>query len=320
MIRPLSKHKKIFVPINIGLNLALVVAQSILSDASVMALWVNWVASAFLAGGVWDMVSRYRLGHTSAGMAVPLSWTFICVVLNFTLIHFPSFEPQWKCLLQEFCLLGIVMLAINTWQVTIATGRYMIIGLIIGVLSVIMPHTLAWVFMLPWAFYCLRSWSWRNWWSAITGVALGIWVAYCGLFFFIDEALADGLFARYAVLFDIASPDRADGFTLWHWLFIAAMALMLVSYAASGFFLNVGDSLRGHASLTLISSFSLAMTVLALLDLDHLSIYVGIMSIFLSIQVSVHHASLHSIVHEWWVIFSLAIFLAFGVLPLVIML
>lgn len=315
-------------PLLILLSMSLVIAQMLLDDANGLALWGNWLFAGIVSGGIWHVTKRYHLCGLNDGKSITISWPLLSAGMNFALCHFPRTEQFYVGILLLLSILVVLSLILSVWQETVSVIRHMTIGLIIGGVSTLLPYTLLWLFLLPVASYHMRSWSLRNAFSVITGALLGIWMVYCALFFW-GEWLTGGAIppppvgADHIILqyFTLISPESIDllssGFGLWHWLFLALIALLVVVYSISAMLLNAGGSIRSSASISLISTLSISMVVFALLDSGHLSIYVSLLMLFLSIQLTIHQANVCSAFNEWWTLFIILCTLALTALPLI---
>ena len=238
-MHPLSRVPYI-PPLLILLSIALVVAQMILGDANVMALWVNWIISGCVAAGIWYVTKNYHLCGIYEGKAFTISWPILSACLNFTLCHFPHTEQFIMGILLLLAMLSVLSLLLSVWQDAYSVGKHLIVGLIIGLTSTLLPHTLLWLLLLPLVSYHMRSWSTRNTFSTLTGAILGIWFVYCALFFWggnVEEgetviSMADQMILNYG---SIVQPDNFDllsvGFGLWQWLFLGLIALFRTPFA-----------------------------------------------------------------------------------------
>lgn len=306
-------------PLLLLLSIALVIAQMLLSEANDMALWINWFFTGLIAAGIWHITKRYHLCGIYDGRAIAISWPLLCAVMNFTLCYFPRFERFYMGVVLEMAMLVVLTLILSAWQGKMSVKRHILLGIIIGLTSTLFPHTLLWLTLLPLAGFHMRSWSMRNAFGTLTGTLLGIWVVYVGLFAWDQwwrtaaevSYPADQMLLNYAV---IVQPENFDllssGLGLWQWLFLGLLALLVIVYSISAMLLNVG-SVRVGASISLISTLSISTVVFSFLDVTHLAIYICLLALFLSIQLTVHMANVRRAFNEWW---TLVIILALYVL------
>lgn len=311
------------------LSIGLVVAQMILDDANELALWINWLFAGVFSAGIWHVTKRYHLCGIYDGKSFTISWPILSASLNFSLCHFPNTEHFYIGILSLMAMLVALSLLLSVWQEEQSAGRHMLVGIIIGLVSTLLPHALMWLFLLPLVTYHMRSWSLRNIFSTLTGAVLGIWIVYCSLF--LREELVGGytegsmwmqsgqIIRNYAYIINFESYEQLiEGFGLWHWLFLGLIALLVLVYSISAMFLNVGNSIRAGASISLVSTLSLFLVVLSFFDIAHLSIYLSLLSFFLCIQLTIHQANLRTSLNEWWTLIVIISMMALTALPLFI--
>lgn len=321
---PLSKFSYT-TPLLILLSIALVVAQMILDDANVYALWTNWTFAGIISVGIWYVTKLYKLCGVNEGKSITISWPLLCACLNFSLCHFPYTEHFWWGILLIIAMLSALAILLSLWQGTSTVGWHLVIGMLIGFISTLLPHTLLWLLLLPLVDYHMRSWSWRNASGTLTGAVLSIWIVYCTLFLW-EEYMgptASGLFSadqvlrNYALLIDPENFNLMSvGFDLWQLLFLSLMALLVIIYSISALLLNVGNSIRTDASISLISTLSISMVVLLFFDITHLSLYISLLALFLSIQLTIHQANVRTSFNEWWTLFIILAMMSLTALPL----
>lgn len=314
-------------PVLFLLSIGLVIAQMILDDADDVALWANWLFAGVMSAGIWYVTKRHHLCDIYEGRSLTISWPILSACLNFSLCHIPNTEHFYLGLLSLVAMLSALALLLSVWQDTNSVGRFMLVGLIAGLVSTLLPQALLWLVLLPLITYHMRSWSLRNVFSTITGAAWGIWFVYCCLFLleYVQDKTAasslwltaDQMIRNYAELFNVTDYETLiAGFGLWHWLFLALIALLVLVYSISAMFLNVGNSIRAGASISLVSSFSLFLVALSFLDIAHLSIYLSLLSFFLCIQLTIHQANLRTAFNEWWTLIIILSMMILTALPL----
>jgi hypothetical protein len=302
----------------ISLSIGLVVALMFLSDANPKILWINWAIAGVLSTGIWHIVSRFRLDGGASVKAFAISWPLLTLTLNFTYCYFPLNDLFYKSIIQQLAMLAFVSLEMSLWQRHKAIIKHILLGLIIGLTSTLIPHTILWIFLLPIASYYMRSWSIRNMMSAITGILMGIWVIYLVLFFGTSMESADQMFMKYVNIVQPIDFSPLIGLNMWQYIFLGFIALLLVIYSFSGLAISVGQSIRAEASIILISALSLALGVLSFFDIQHFTTYIGMLSLFLSMQLTIHQANLNSAIIEWWILFIILVGTTLCILPLFI--
>lgn len=309
----------------IFLSIGLVIAQILLTDVNFLALCVNWIFAGCISFGIWYVTKRYHLCGLNEGKAFAISWPILSASMNFSFCYFPRTEQFFMSIVLMLAMILILYLQLNVWQDRQAIGRHILVGLIIGITSTMLPHTLLWLLLLPVFAYHMRCWSSRNAFSTLTGTLLGIWFTYC-LLFFADKAIgtadtiffsADQMLRNYQTLFHPEfSITLIESFGVWQWLFLGLIALLVIIYSIAALLLNAGNSIRAGASISLISTLSIFMVVIFLFDIHHLSFYTSLLSLFFCIQLTIHQANVHTTFNEWWTIFIILAMLTLTALPL----
>ncbi len=315
MYAPFSQYKHI-TPMLIGLSIGLVVALMLLSDADPQVLWISWAVAGVLSAGIWHIVSRFRLDGGASVKAFAISWPLLTGSLCFTYCHFPQSQPFYLGLIQQLSLLAFLSLEMSLWQRHKAIIKHLLLGLVIGLTSTLIPHTILWIFLLPIASYHMRSWSIRNLMSAVTGIVIGIWIIYLVLFFGTGMEAADQMILQYATVIHTLDFSLLASLGMWQYIFLGFIALLLIVYTFSGLAIDVGQSVRAEASIILISSLSLALVVLLVYDVQHLTSYISMFSLLLGLQFTIHQANLDAVVNEWWILLILLISAALCVIPI----
>lgn len=317
MYAPLTSFRPItllLILLSMGVNAALM----ILGGYDPIPLWVNWAVAGVLSAGIWQIVAHFSLDGGAKVRAFAISWPLLSLTMNFSYCNFAHTDVFLHNIAQLVAMLAILSLIMSLWQLRQAIVTHMVIGLIIGLVSTLMPHTVLWMLLLPIASYFMRSWSTRNIFSSITGMVLGIWVIYCILAFVSGFGRADQMLSQYAVIARNDNPDTLLlGLGLWQYLYLGFSALLLLGYSASARVINTG-TVRAGSSILLIAMLSFMLIVLLLLDLRHLTTYLSMFSLFLGLQLTIHQANHHSAINEWWTLCILLIFTALSILPLVV--
>lgn len=314
------------VPAIIGLCFAVAIVQTIFGNPeSIGAIWCNVGASALIATCLWDIIDRYHLVRSRSKLTFMLTFVLLTTATGFPLQFMPSFItpamesrhgnlPSWLLLLALGGQLLCLTLLLRTWQRRHAPLAYLSIGLIIGLLSTLHPHFLFWLLLLPSAFYQMRSFSWRNLWSTVTGGVLSVWIVYVITFLMADEASADKMLLSYAAVTTFDLPDlRSLG--LWALLYFALFSVPATFLAITGILPGSGDSVRTHSSMALISAIIFTLLALTFVDGALLPIYIGLIGLFLATQFSILISHWQNAVYEWWIIAILVAMLALGVVP-----
>lgn len=300
------------------LSAVLVVGQILLTGADPFVLWLNWGVAGIFSLGLWLLMGKFHLGGVSDGKSMAIVWPLMSVTLNFAYLYFNPSNPVLFGLLHLSALMGIITLMLSIWQEEQATLRNLCIGLLIGICSTFFPHTILWLLLIPLAMFHLRSTSLRNGCSILTGALMGIWIVYCLYFIGQGAEAADGIIRKFSELFDMASyVEVLSSFSLWHWLFIAMLVLMVIIYSLSAMVLGTGHSVRASACIMLISTLSIASVFFLCIDINNTALYICQLALFLCIQLTIHQANLRSSANEWWTIFIILLSFGISVLPLI---
>lgn len=316
MISPLSRYHA-STPLIVLINAGVIVALMFLGDFKPVPLVVNWLVAGLLSGGIWHIVARFSLEGGAKVKAFAISWPLLALTMNFSYCYFPHTDLFYKNIAQLIAILAILTLFLSLWQRRQAILKHLLIGLIIGLVSTLIPHALLWLLLIPMSSYFMRSWSTRNFFSALTGTAMGIWMVYIGHAFFLGIPAASTVIGQYSVI--LAQEDLTvllQGMGVWQYLFLAFTALLLMIYSITTA-INSSGSVRASASIQLISLLSCALVFFLFLDLRHLTTYLCIYSLFLGLQLTIHQANLHSAISEWCVLLILLIVSMLTLMPAV---
>lgn len=314
---PLSRTPSI-TPLIVFLNAAVIVVQTFLGDFNPIPLWVNWVVAGFLSGGIWHIVARFSLEGGAKVKAFAISWPLLALTMNISYCYFSPTDLYYKTIVQLLAILAILTLFLSLWQRRKSILKHLLIGLIIGVVSTLIPHAILWLLLIPLASYYMRCWSSRNLFSALTGTLFGVWVVYLAHALVLGFPMADAIIQRYAVV--LATDDITtllSGLGFWQYLFLAFTALLLIVYSISSRLITTG-TVRVASSIQLISMLSFALVFFLFFDLRHLTTYLCIFSLFLGLQLTIHQANSHSAANEWWIILILVLTAALSLLPVIL--
>jgi hypothetical protein len=326
---PITRNHSI-APTLVTCSIVVALLQTLLGPSGLLgALWTNLGASALIAACLWDMNSRYHFLGSRGNYAFMMGLVLLPAALNLPLLHLadmvsPALDggpqgllPSWMMLVAVGVLVVLLFLAFGAWQMRQGTVLYLFLGALIGGLSLLHAHFLYWAVLIPVVLYHSRSFSWRNLWSAFTGVVLGLWVVYF-LTFLVDEATADALLAGLpAQLIEFDSLEITH-YALWPLIYMAGFSIPVLILSLTGFLPGVGDSIRTRDSLSLISSCSIFFLILAIFDGALLPVYVALMAVTLTLQLSIRQGMLQSAAVEWWNFLYLIFLLLLGAVPLLI--
>lgn len=324
---PFSSYRYI-TPLMILLSVALVVALTLLGNYYVPMLWLNWIVAGALSWGVWHISSRFRLEGGSDVRAFAISWPTLTFSINFAYCYLPYDGFFYKCLVELLALLGLLILTIALWQQRQSVLTHLFLGLILGFTSALVPHVCLWIVFIPLWCYYMRCWSVRNALAAVTGLLLGIWMAYCGVFLILGNEAADTFFSVYYNLspftgtlipFELSLKPYTlptSGLGLWQYVFLGIVFLLELIYSVPGIIAAVGQTVRASSIVQYISMLSIVISILLFLDIHHLAVYICLLSFLLSLQLTVHQANSRSFAQEWWTLILILIGSSLCLLPI----
>ncbi len=326
---PITRNHSI-APILIVSSLLVAGLQTYIGSADNFgALWCNVGASALLSACLWDMVSRYHFTGTHSNYAFMLGMVLLPAATNIPLLNFgekisPALDggpqgllPSWMVLVAMVALVLQFFLAFAAWQRHMAVVLFTCSGILLGGLSMLHSHFLYWIFLYPILFYHSRCFSWRNFWSALTGVLFGIWIVYI-VAFLCQREVADALVLRIpTTLFQFENVDL-NSYGGWPLFYLACFTIPTLLLSLTGFLPTVGESIRTHDGMALVGSVGILMLILALFDGAWLPVYMGVLSLILTLQMAIRLSTLQSIANEWWSLFYLILMLLLGFLPLIV--
>lgn len=318
LLFPLSRYK-ISSFLLILLSALLIVGQIFLTDADFIILGTNWLMAGVLATGIWYLMGKFHLGEVSEGRAIAITWPLMSVAQNFAYLYFDPNYPFYLGQIYLLILLFIIMLILSTWQELYSTPRNLCIGLLIGLIATSFPHAILWLLMVPLITFHMRSASPRNVFSILTGAVLGAWIAYFLLFVLRSPEAADAMLFNFSTIIDF--PDylaTINNFSLWQWLYLSILTLMVIIYSFSAMLLGTGHSVRASASIMLISTLSIAGVLFLCFDISRAALYISQLTLFLCIQLSIHQANLRSSANEWWTIFIILFCISISILPIIL--
>ena len=306
MRAPLSQYRY-STHLLVGLSAATCATLALTGQAPVRDLVVLWAMAGVLSAGIWALVSRFRLDGGARVKAYAICWPllahWLCFVRCYVAMPSSAGAAAMAWPLVPLTLLALVMLAMSVWQQPDSIGRQLTMGLIIGLVSTVMPHVALWLTALPAAGYYMRSWSDRGIMSSLTGAVLAVWVVFCILFFAVDSTAAHAMLSQYG---DIVLhpqlgllPDASPA--LWS-AYVVLVGLLLLVYSLSGLAIEVGQSVRAQASIQFVSVLGLLMMALAVLFPAPAAASLSTLPLLLAVQLTIHQANITTALNEWWTV------------------
>lgn len=315
MTAPYSQFHGI-TPLMISASIVLTIVLTLLCPDDGLVLWTGWAVAGLLSYSIWNVISHFDLKGGTELRAFGISWPLLNAALSFTYCHFPHPEQFYYELVQLVAMMLVISITMSLWQRRSSTAKHLLIGLLIGLLSTLLPHTLLWLLFIPLASYHLRCWSTRNMFSAITGALFGIWVVYCLRFFGIGLESASALLPQYAaIICDEDYGQLLTGLGLWQGLYLGFVLLLLIIYSFTSLLLVSDQAVRVGSFIQLFTSLSLLVTLLLWLDVEHFYSNVNLPVLFIALQLTIHQANLKSALNEWWTLVAILLFNALCIVP-----
>lgn len=315
MFAPLSQFRA-FTPLMLVLSLLLTAALSFFRPGDGVALWTDWCVAGIVSYLIWRVVSRFDLRGGSEFRAFGISWPTIHAALCFSRCHLGQDEAWYIVPIQLLALVFVVSLTMSLWQRHSATTKHLLIGLLIGLTSCMVPHVLLWLLFVPVACYHLRCWSPRNLLSALTGAVFAIWVVYCILFLAFGVEVADALLPRYyAIVRDEAILPVFAQLGLWQGLYLGFVVFLVLVLCIAGFLISGSQSVRASSTIHLYSSLCLLLVFLLCFDVEHLFVHSALLVLFLAVLMTILQANVHSALLEWSLLVVILLFTAFCLMP-----
>lgn len=315
VVAPFTQYRFI-TPILIFVSIALTAVLMLMGMGDEVQLWTNWFIAGLLSAVSWRIISRFNLQGGSELKAFGISWPILTAGLQFVYCHFPSADHYAKVLLLVIVQMCCLSLSMSLWQRRRSPFKCLLLGLFIGLESLVVPQSILWLLLFIVVGYYMRCWSMRNTACVLTGAFFAVWVGYCLRFFLNGAAEADALILAYSVILRDESYAPLLALHLWQYLFMGLTLLLLIIYSLSGFLLGAGQSIRAASSIKLISVLSLSFVVLLPFDILHFFGNLSVFSLFISLQLTIHQANVRSIFHEWWILLIILSYIALCLLPL----
>lgn len=313
---PFSQYRYI-TPLLIFLSIALTAALMLLGMGSEVTLWTNWGIAGAISYVILDGISRFNLQGGSELKAFAISWPLLTAGFQFTHCYSTTYGVFYETPLQALTMMLMLSLIMSLWQKRTATLKHLLLGLLIGIASAVKPHAILWLLLVPLAGYYMRCWSVRNLLSAVTGTAFALWVVYCVRFLLQGEAVADGMFGSFSVI--IEDEDYGALFhnlSLWQYIFMGFIFLLLLIYSISGPLIGVGLSMRSGSSIQLLSTLNLVIAVLLFFDVQNFMANLTLLILLFSVQFTILQANIRSIIHEWWLLVIILTFTSLCIIPI----
>lgn len=232
-------------------SLIILVAQGLLGMTDWWVLGSNCVVAGLVCGGLTMVLNAQRLvafNHLSVGLK---AWALLTNIMNLSAIYVASSLSVWQVDVLVVGFAGIFMMGSYCWQSKRMPVRSLLLGAIIGLLTLFYIPTLLWiVFPLLILYYCL-SWSKDNLACLLTGLVSLVWINYCLLSLFHGDA--NGYILSFATSWTDMTYGLptllGDGYTKW--VFLGATVFLLFNYILLGLFSSNLNSLHMRSNVSL---------------------------------------------------------------------
>lgn len=296
------------------LSIAAIAIQILLGGADWLALTLNWGVAGVVAFLVWNMVESYRLGRNVSQGLIAVPWVLLSVAFNCSQRWFYVELPRWEYFLLFIAFYFVTQQGLRSWAESFSSGRMLIIGIIIGLLSTLYPYCILWPLFALFIIYHMRIFNLRNILSVFSGALMGVWVYFCLSYASGNKGLISGLLDSYSSVF-LLHYDTFMMNDLWAWIALSFMVAIMLIFALLSMSPGSGSNLRSHTSLMLAATMTLLLVALALLDLTHFDLYLPMGILLLSLQLVIRLSDVRGTTIEWWTVFIVCITLFISVGP-----
>ncbi|MBO6012098.1 MAG: hypothetical protein J6P82_01085 [Bacteroidales bacterium] len=242
------------------LCLVVLVFQIVFGMADWWVLAVHFVLSGLLSLGISYLIDQYRLINKSGSQILFQGWALMYAVLNLSTVFLVSDQPWWHTDIFLIALALIFRLGLDLWQDSDCPVLCLELGAIVGALTFLDVQSLYFLIILIALLFHARSVSFRNLSCLFTGILTAVWIVYCILTLFSDPDSGLQYLLTFGHLLEWSLPvlpDLSAGYS--HYVFLAGLAIVLIIYIFSGYFMYGISSLRTRAALHFISSLCLLL-------------------------------------------------------------
>lgn len=283
------------------LSIILVIAQSLLGESPAWMLWSNWLLAGGASHVLWDCVDRYRLGRSANRASIIVPWLIMTSMANLCCALFSERMMASENYVAVICFLIMIRVSMSLWQNSRAAKVLVWQGLMIGSMSAIFPGMLLWLLIVPPQLYFMRCSGIKNYLVVLSGVLLGVWTAFCILYFWGSEGSLKAMANSYE---DLLIVDWDLSLTrLWQWIAVGVVLGLTVLYCIITLVLNVSNTLRAQSINYLLCICQIMVLLFTLLDMNHLPVYLLLQTMLLGLHLIVILANSRGYLSEWWTLF-----------------
>lgn len=305
------------------LSLCVLVAQCALGMGEWYVLLTQWALAGVIAALLMFCINNNRLYTLSSKGLTAMMWTNMASMWNLCYLHLNSTLLWWQTDLLIFGFTLLIILSIGAWLSGDSPIRYVTIGLIIGLCTLVLPQALWWIPLFVWLLFYMRNFSLRNVCAVLSGAILMVWLCYCCLVWLGNGAEGKGMTIDEAYLLSFAG---LLNWSLPHDVIRSSEMVftpMLFMLFAGGAFLvclfsslvsNVMNSLRIHASVIASVMTGLAIPLFMFIYPQGFVFYLGLSAVVISLNLALVLANVsNASLIRWWVVILLTAEILLGV-------
>lgn len=272
------------------------------------------VLSAFLISALIHLNKIFS--NRITGNTILVSLPLICCSLSFAMFYLPHPEGFMLTMTSHTAAMVVIcLLLVSSWANGIATIQHLLIGLIIGLLSILSPNTVFVSLLTIISLVFVRGVSIRNIGSQLTGIALGIWIVFATVFIFDSENSAYGLISNFQSLLGNTGQILDSELDWMSWLYIGFALFIQVIYSLAGFASSVGHTMQTQGAVSLISFCSIGVMILMVLDFGNAYIYLPVLTTLTAIHLSILNANLQQQINGTITAIVVLLYVALALLP-----
>jgi len=241
------------------LSLIILVAQGFLGMADWWVLSSNWIMSGLICMCLTAVLNNQHLlafNHISVCFK---AWVLLASILNLSAIYVEPSLSQGQMFLSSFGYAGLFMAGFCCWMDKQMTVRALLLGAIIGLLTLAYIPSLLWIIIPIMILIYTASWSKDNLACIFTGLVSIIWINYCLMHICSGEANANSYIISFASTWGSMSYGMPilvnSGYT--GWCFLAFAIVWMVIYIILGVLLSNLNSLRIRSNISLVVMVSI---------------------------------------------------------------
>lgn len=249
--------------IYILLSIIILVAQGFLGMADWWVLGSNWILAGLICLGLTAVLNNQRLVAFSNLSVSIKAWVLLSSIMNLSAIYVSPSLSLLEVDMAAIGYTGLFMVGFFCWQSKQMSVRSLSMGAILGLLTLFYMPSLLWIIIPLLMLFHLSSWSKDNLACIITGLLSMVWVNYCCISLFGDDAHANDYISSFVTGWNELTygfPDlMGDDYT--RWIFIPTLLLLLAYYIMVGLLSSNLNSLRMRSNVSLLVMTNFLMLI-----------------------------------------------------------